>query len=62
MEKMVEMPETDDARVLKKGKFSPMRKATRGNVERVLRTVLLELVEKIGDDAFMWNDYRFTRR
>ena len=29
MEKMVEMPETDDARVLKKGKFSPIRKATR---------------------------------
>ena len=62
MEKMVEMPETDDARVLKKGKFSPMRKATREMLNEFYEPFLLELVEKIGDDAFMWNDYRFTRR
>ena len=37
-EQMVEMPETDDARVLKKGKMSPMRKET-SVTERVLSAV-----------------------
>jgi hypothetical protein len=55
---MVEMPETDDARVLKKGKMSPMRKETRALLNEFYQPFLVELAEKIGDEAFMWDDFR----
>lgn len=58
MEQMVEMPETDDARVLKKGKMSPMRKETRALLNEFYQPFLVELAEKIGDEAFMWDDFR----
>ena len=57
-EQMVEMPETDDARVLKKGKMSPMRKETRALLNEFYQPFLVELAEKIGDEAFMWDDFR----
>jgi hypothetical protein len=58
MEQMVEMPETDDARVLKKGKMSAMRKETRALLNEFYQPFLVELAEKIGDEAFMWDDFR----
>ena len=60
MEQMLEVPETDDARVLHCGKKSPMREKTRNMLNTFYEPFLKEFAEVIGDQAFMWNDFRFS--
>ena len=62
MEQMVEIPETDDARVMKKGKNSPMRPESRNLLNKFYEPFLSELSKTIGDESFMWNDFRFAAR
>jgi N-acetylgalactosamine 4-sulfate 6-O-sulfotransferase len=58
LEQMIEMPETDDARVLQKGKISPMRKETRELLNEFYQPFLEELADNIGDEAFLWDGFR----
>jgi hypothetical protein len=38
--------------------MSPMRKETRALLNEFYQPFLVELTEKIGDEAFMWDDFR----